>query len=175
MKPVHIIGHAGCGKTTLIVDLIKEFTKRNVPVGTIKHSSHAHELDKPGKDSFCHRKAGATPAAMVTKDMAAVYLPGTWADTPDKLIKTYFTHVDIVLIEGWISGPYCKIEVWRDIVNQSPLFSALSGVKAIVSDDEFPIDIEKNIELSGIDSMKRRDVGKLADFVMELTMGQTRT
>ncbi|MCK5100719.1 MAG: molybdopterin-guanine dinucleotide biosynthesis protein MobB, partial [Desulfobacteraceae bacterium] len=61
MLPIHIVGHAGCGKTTLIVDLIKVLVKKNIKVGSLKHSAHVHELDKPGKDSFRHRKAGASP------------------------------------------------------------------------------------------------------------------
>ena len=51
------------GKTTLLIELVEELTRRGVRVGTIKHSSHSHELDTPGKDSFRHRQAGATPAA----------------------------------------------------------------------------------------------------------------
>jgi len=62
MTPIHIVGHAGCGKTTLIVDLVKNFVKKNIIVGTLKHSAHVHELDKPGKDSFRHRTAGAAPS-----------------------------------------------------------------------------------------------------------------
>ncbi|MBW2565111.1 MAG: molybdopterin-guanine dinucleotide biosynthesis protein MobB, partial [Deltaproteobacteria bacterium] len=47
MIPIHIIGQPGSGKTTLIVDIIKELNKRNIKVGSMKHSAHIHELDKP--------------------------------------------------------------------------------------------------------------------------------
>ncbi len=171
MTPIHIIGHPRCGKTTLIVDLIKEFTERNMSVGTLKHSAHAHELDKPGKDSHRHREAGACPAAMITRDMAAVYLPRTKINRPDKFIETYFNQTDIILIEGWISGPYDKIEIWRDIVKRMPLFPGLKRVKALVSDDDLLPEIAQDIKLNEIESMKRSDIGKLADFVMELTKG----
>ncbi|MCP4022340.1 MAG: molybdopterin-guanine dinucleotide biosynthesis protein MobB, partial [Desulfobacteraceae bacterium] len=63
MNPFHIIGQPQSGKTTLITDIIKELTAKGAQVGSLKHSSHVHELDKPGKDSFLHRKAGASPAA----------------------------------------------------------------------------------------------------------------
>ncbi len=171
MTPIHIIGHAGCGKTTLIVDLVEELTERKISVGTLKHSAHAHELDKPGKDSFRHRKAGACPAAMMTGEMTAVYLPRTKTNTPDKLIETYFKQTDIVLIEGWISGPYDKIEIWRGVVKHMPLFPGLKKVKALVTDDALPSEVVQDARLNEIDCLKRSDASKLADFVMGLTSG----
>lgn len=51
MKLIHIVGRQNHGKTTLIVELLEEFARQAIVVGTIKHSSHAHELDRPGKDS----------------------------------------------------------------------------------------------------------------------------
>ena len=44
---VHIVGRKNHGKTTLVVDLIAEFCRRDVRVGTIKHSCHQHDLDDP--------------------------------------------------------------------------------------------------------------------------------
>ena len=122
MKALHIIGQPGSGKTTLVAALVQELTARGVAVATLKHSSHDHELDKPGKDSHVHRTAGACPAAMVTASMAAVYLPGSAASRPDQIIKTYLARADLVLIEGWLSGPYPKIEIWRKAVARPPLF-----------------------------------------------------
>ncbi len=75
MKTIHLVGRQNHGKTTLLVELIEELTRRGIRVGTIKHTSHVHELDTPGKDSFRHRQAGADPVAVVSKDLIGVYLP----------------------------------------------------------------------------------------------------
>lgn len=135
MTPVHIIGQPGAGKTTLVADLVRHFSAQGLSVGTLKHSSHPHELDKPGKDSHIHRTAGASPAAMVTGTMAAVYFPKSALSTPQALINTYFSHLDLVLIEGWISGPYPKIEIWRNVVGRPPLFPEVNGVTALATRD----------------------------------------
>ncbi|MDY6823982.1 MAG: molybdopterin-guanine dinucleotide biosynthesis protein MobB [Thermodesulfobacteriota bacterium] len=66
MHIVHIVGCARNGKTALIVDLAREITRRGLKVGSLKHSGHDHELDRPGKDSYLHRQAGAVPAAVAT-------------------------------------------------------------------------------------------------------------
>ena len=133
-KTVQIIGHPGTGKTTLVVDLVQELTKNHIRVGSIKHSAHSHELDKPGKDSFRHRNAGAVPAAMMTQTMAAVYLPRSRDMTPDDLVQRYFSDCDIVLIEGWISGPHKKIEIIGKSCDRPPLFLQVPGVAALVAE-----------------------------------------
>ncbi|MCF6248293.1 MAG: molybdopterin-guanine dinucleotide biosynthesis protein B [Desulfobacula sp.] len=159
MLPIHIIGHAGCGKTRLIVDLVTDLTKRNISIGTMKHSAHVHELDKPGKDSFLHRQAGAAKVAMVTEEMSAIYLPKTESNGPLHLIETYFTDVDIVLIEGWISGPFQKIEVWRKSQGRPPLFPAINHVKALVTDD--------SIEQHKLPILSRQNVIQITDFILK--------
>lgn len=78
-------------------------------MGTIKHSVLSHELDKPGKDFFRRRNAGAEPVAMMTYTMAARYLPTFLDLTPDDLIQRYFSDCNIMLIEGLISEPHKKM------------------------------------------------------------------
>jgi molybdopterin-guanine dinucleotide biosynthesis protein B len=172
MRIFHIIGQPGAGKTTLVAEIVKKLCQENISVGTIKHSAHAHELDKPGKDSFIHRTAGAAPAAMMTKTMAAIYLPvtsDTGADiTPATLIEQYYTHLDIVLIEGWISGPYDKIEVWRERVNRPFLFldtARAIRVRAIVTDDSLSPEITQQAETKKIVSLKRSILTDIVDFI----------
>ena len=169
MRPIHIIGHAGCGKTTLIVDLIKEMVKRDIKVGSLKHSAHVHELDKPGKDSFRHRKACAVPASMMNQSMAAIYLPASDRITPEKLIEKYYSKVDIVLIEGWISGPYDKIEIWQDNIKRKPLFSSVENVRAFISDDDLDPESMKVAKEKQLNGFKRCDCSLLTDFILDLT------
>ncbi len=165
MKVFHIIGQPGSGKTTLVADIVKELCRQDIKVGTIKHSAHAYELDKPGKDSFLHRTAGAAPAAMMTRDMAAVYLPRSPEMTPATLIETYYTHLDIVLIEGWISGPYDKIEVWRKSIDRPFLFPETGKVKALVTDDSLETEIRQQADINKILCLKRKAVTDIIDFI----------
>lgn len=165
MTPFHIIGQPDSGKTTLIVDIITQMVKTGIAVGSIKHSSHTHELDKPGKDSFLHRQAGAAPVTMMTRDLAAVYLPISQGTTPDVIMEKFYTHLDIVLIEGWISGPYDKIEVWRASLNKSPLFPDVPEVRAIVTDDHLDSEIKKQAKILNIRCFDRSAVARIAAFL----------
>ena len=59
---MHIFGLAGwsgSGKTTLMTALIPELVARGLTVSTIKHAHHEFDIDRPGKDSWRHRQAGA--------------------------------------------------------------------------------------------------------------------
>lgn len=170
MTPIHIIGQPGSGKTTLIVDIIKELCRQKIKVGSIKHSAHVHELDKPGKDSFRHRKAGASLVTMVTREMAAIYLPGTENITPQALLEKYYSNINIVLIEGWISGPYDKIETWRKAVRKPPLFPDISHVKAFVSDDTLDPETMRQANTRKIRSFKRNDIVQLVDNMLNLSL-----
>ncbi|MBT5373116.1 MAG: molybdopterin-guanine dinucleotide biosynthesis protein B, partial [Rhodospirillaceae bacterium] len=60
MKVFGMAGWSGSGKTTLLTRLLPELIGRGYRVSTIKHTHHNVEVDKPGKDSYAHRKAGAT-------------------------------------------------------------------------------------------------------------------
>src|SRR6266571_4125142 len=59
MRIFGLAGWSGSGKTTLMTALIPEFVSRGVTVSTVKHAHHAFDIDRPGKDSWRHRQAGA--------------------------------------------------------------------------------------------------------------------
>ena len=80
MRRIHIVGRRNHGKTALIVDLLGEFRRRGIQVGSIKHSAHRHELDPPGKDSYRHREAGANPAGIISCNLMAVFVPRSPSD-----------------------------------------------------------------------------------------------
>lgn len=160
MKCIHVVGRRNHGKTTLLVELLEELSRRGVRAGTIKHTSHVHELDTPGKDSFRHRQAGANPVAIVSKDLIGVYQPrDPEADFYDSLAGI-FTGCDLVLVEGHLDGPGVKIEVWRQAVGGSPLAAERGDIAAVVSDDPVSLDVP---------IWPRSDVAALADRVLALS------
>lgn len=70
-----IIGVAGfknAGKTTLVEKLVRELTARGHLVATVKHAHHSFDIDHEGRDSFRHRKAGASEVAVVSRHRWAI-------------------------------------------------------------------------------------------------------
>ena len=158
MKLVHVVGRRHHGKTTLMVDLVTELTGRGLRVGTLKHSSHVHDLDTPGKDSYRHREAGAAPAGIVTAELAAVFMPRP-SDPYDGLAPMY-VDCDLVLVEGDVSGPGPSIEVHRASEGGVPLARERGEIVAVVSDDELDV---------AVPIWPRSDVASVADHVLALT------
>jgi molybdopterin-guanine dinucleotide biosynthesis adapter protein len=72
MKVFGIAGYSGSGKTTLLEKLIPCFTARGLKVSVIKHAHHGFDIDRPGKDSYRHREAGATEVLLACHDRWAL-------------------------------------------------------------------------------------------------------
>ena len=60
-----VAGWKNSGKTTLMVGLVSELTRRGLAVSVIKHAHAKFDIDHPGRDSFRMREAGACQVALV--------------------------------------------------------------------------------------------------------------
>lgn len=156
---VHIVGRKNHGKTTLVVDLVTEFCRRGVRVGTVKHSRHQHDLDTPGKDSHRHRHAGANPSAIVTADSIGIFLQRDAGADFYARLDPLFSECDLVLVEGDIETPGLKVEVWRASVGTYCLAPEHPDILAVVSDDAPEV---------AVPVWARRDIPTLADRLLSL-------
>jgi len=158
MKRLHIVGRKNHGKTALTVDLARALTARGLTVGTIKHSAHLHELDTPGKDSERHRAAGARPAAIVTPDTIAIFIPRREDVDPYAMLQALYRKCDIVLVEGDHQAAVAKIEVWRAELDTEPLAVHQEDILAVVTDDPLALSVPR---------WPRSDVDAVADRVLK--------
>ena len=143
MNRIHIIGGKNSGKTTLVVELVRCLSARGLRIGTIKHTHHHHELDVPGKDSHQHRTAGASPVAILSPGMTAVFRPTE--DEGDEheyeRIGHMFADCDLVLVEGDSKASAPRLEVWR-AASGSVLYAATDQtIAAVITDDEVDVEV----------------------------------
>jgi molybdopterin-guanine dinucleotide biosynthesis protein B len=121
MRIIGLAGWSGSGKTTLLTKVIPRLTARGKRVSTLKHAHHNFDVDRPGKDSFEHRSAGATEVLVVSGNRWALMheLRGNpEPPLPDLLSK--LSDVDLVLIEGYKRESFPKLEIHR-AANGKPL------------------------------------------------------
>src|SRR6201995_2893938 len=107
-----IVGWSGSGKTTLLVKLLPLLVARGLKVATLKHAHHAFDIDKPGKDSYLHRNAGATEVLVTSASRWALMHELRGSPEPElSELLARLAPVDLVLIEGFKRITPIKIEV----------------------------------------------------------------
>lgn len=128
-------GWSGSGKTTLLAGLIPRLTSRGLSVSTIKHAHHAFDIDRPGKDSYRHRQAGATEVLIAsTQRWALMHELRGQAEPSLTQLLAHLAPVDLILVEGFKRDPHPKIEVHRSNNGKPWLFPEDDAICAILSD-----------------------------------------
>ena len=135
MKVFGIAGYSGSGKTTLLEKLIPQLTARGLRVSVIKHAHHGFDIDRPGKDSYRHREAGATEVLLSCHDRwALMHERREEAEPTLAELLGHLSPCDLVLIEGFKQEPVPKIEVYRPAHGKPPLFAERDDIVAVASD-----------------------------------------
>ena len=153
---VSIVGKSDSGKTTLIEKLVPEINRRAYRVATVKHDVHGFEVDKEGKDSWRHRKAG-THSTVISSPKQLALIRDMAHDAPLEEIRNRFIQdVDIIIAEGYKKDKEAKVEVFRKEVHQEPLCTRQDNLVALVSNQHFDL---------GVPCLDLNDVKGLADII----------
>ena len=144
------------GKTTIIEKVVRILKERGLRVAVIKHASKGFELDRPGKDSWRFREAGADAVVLVGPDRLAL-VRTIEAGPSMKDLEALAGNADIVIREGFKHDALNKIEVFRSGVSgQQPLCATDRSFRALVSDR--PIDV-------AVPRFDGNDAAAVADFI----------
>ncbi len=158
MKVFGIAGFKNAGKTTLVVELIKEFCQRGVRVATVKHAHHEFDIDHPGKDSHQHREAGAAEVIVASaRRWAHIRELDEIAEPALPELLSHLGDVDLVLVEGYKHGSHVKLELRRSGVENPVMAGQDPAILAVVNDG--PTDT------AGLPLLERADVAAIADFI----------
>jgi len=166
MKVFGFTGRSGSGKTTLIENLIPIFTALGLRVSVIKHTHHEFDIDRPGKDSWRQRQAGAMEV-LLTSDTRWV-LMHELRGTPEPELPAQLAHLspcDLVLVEGFKRQPIPKLEVWRAANDTLLLQPTDATIVAIATDTK----LEAAVPVFGLDQH-----AAIAQFILE-HVGMRRT
>jgi molybdopterin-guanine dinucleotide biosynthesis protein B len=159
MKVFGFAGYSGSGKTTLIENVIPVLVKQGVRVSLVKHAHHAFDVDQPGKDSYRHRKAGATEV-MLTSAKRWVLMHEIVGQPEPELPQQLrrMSSCDIVLVEGFKKQAIPKLEIHRQAHGAPFLFPDDSHIVAIATDEA----VETRMPQFALD-----DFQSIAAFVLE--------
>ena len=158
MRIFGLAGWSGSGKTTLLTKLIPELIGRGVKVSTIKHAHHEFDIDKPGKDSWLHRQAGASEVVVASARRFALMHELRDAPEPslDELVAR-MAPVDLLLVEGFKAHPHPKLEVHRPSVGKPFLYPEDPHIVAIACDTALA---------APLPVLDLADAAAIADFIL---------
>ncbi|MGE5338315.1 MAG: molybdopterin-guanine dinucleotide biosynthesis protein B [Gemmatimonadota bacterium] len=159
MKAIGIIGYSNTGKTTLIEKLIPIFRARGMTVSAIKNAHHGFDMDRPGKDSYRYREAGAGQVLISTMERWALLTetPAGHATLEDLLAQ--LAPCDLVIVEGFKSEGYIpRIEVRRSTIADPPIYPHDPNVIAVAADSalDCPLPV-----------LDLNDADRIAAFIIE--------
>lgn len=166
MKVFGIAGYSGSGKTTLLEKLIPCLTARGLKVSVIKHAHHGFDIDRPGKDSYRHREAGASEV-MLSCGLRWALMHEQRDETEPTLneLLARLSPCDLVLIEGFKEEPVPKLEVYRPENGKPPLFPERSDIVAVATDGAID---------SVLPILPLNDSQAIADFIINTLQLQER-
>ena len=152
-------GYSGSGKTTLIEQLIPLLAAGGLRVSLVKHTHHGFDIDKPGKDSYRFREAGAQEVMLAGAQRWA--LMHELSNEAEPVLADLLAHMspcDVVLVEGFRSAEIPKMEVHRPRAGHALIYPVFPNVVAVASDET--IDVPAHLPLLDLN-----DVQAIADFV----------
>ena len=152
---------SGTGKTTLLKQLIPLLASRGIQVGVIKHAHHNFDIDKPGKDSYELRKAGARQMLVASGRRWALMTETVGDADPrlDSLIGHLDTEgIDLVLVEGFKHVPFPRIELHRPSLGYSLLFPEDSNIIAVATDEP--------VETGDLPRLDLNNAAAIAEFIL---------
>ena len=156
MKIFGISGHSGMGKTTLLEKLVPEISTQGLGVSLIKHSHKDIDIDRPGKDSYRLRESGCKEVLLLGNARWALMheLRGAAEPSLEELLDR-MQDCDLVLIEGFKSGGFPKLEVWRASLGLPGLWTHKPDIVAVASDGRTADNPLPQFDLSDVPSIAR--------------------
>ena len=159
MNVFGVIGWKNSGKTGLVERLVYELNRRGFSVSTLKHAHHSFDVDRPGKDSYRHRVAGASQVMVSSEERSALISEFRGSSAPSlSTLLTKLEPVDIVLVEGWKCDSYPKIETWRSVNDYAVLAETDPTILAVASDLHLELNCP-NLDLN--------DTNSITDFILK--------
>jgi len=139
MRVIGLAGWSGSGKTTLVTRVIPVLVERGLRVATVKHAHHDFDTDQPGKDSWLHRRAGASEVAIISdRRWAIVHELGKEPEPQLMEVLAKLSPMDLVIVEGFKRHPHPKLEVYRASVGKPLLHPDDDCIVAIATDTALP-------------------------------------
>lgn len=165
---VGFVGFSGAGKTTLATRVTAILAARGLKVSALKDAHHGVDLDKPGKDTYRYREAGAAEVILRTAERYAILVETPETVMLDELLARVRPDADVVVVEGFKhEGDFPKIELLRGEAADA----VVSGRRVpLYPTDERIVAVDRPFTpvRAGLDVLDANDPQAVADYCLKL-------
>lgn len=141
MKILQIVGFKDSGKTTLMLELIRQAAANGKRVATVKHHGHAGALDMPPAttDSMRFFDEGADASIVYGGGVIQQHLRKQTASAEELVAMAAQAETDFILIEGFKEASYEKIVLIRSLSDWETLKS-LDRIALVIAHEDVQVD-----------------------------------
>ncbi|MBI5120004.1 MAG: molybdopterin-guanine dinucleotide biosynthesis protein MobB [Rhodospirillales bacterium] len=112
MRLFGLIGRDVGQRRAVLMELVAELSKRDLKVAALFEAAADFDPDKPGKDSYEHRKAGASEVLLMAPQFSALMHENGARPAPSaRQLAQGLTGADLVLIDGFEAEAHPKARV----------------------------------------------------------------
>lgn len=155
---ISFVGTSNSGKTTLLVEVVKQLKLRGYRVAVVKHSHHDFDIDQPGKDSWRFTQAGSNLVAISSPSKVALVEQVEVEPTLSQLAEQVKGKADILLVEGYKNGNNAKVLLKRREPDRQDLYLK----------EEPLLTISASPSVLGTLEFNDKDVGNLINLLVRL-------
>ena len=108
---IGIYGNTDAGKTNFVERLIGSLVKKGYAVSSVKHTPHKKSIDREGKETWKHWKAGSDPVVFASGvETTTIQHSETSADEISKRILREYDP-DVLVFQGFKGGAFPKVAI----------------------------------------------------------------
>ena len=151
---IGIYGYPDAGKTTFVEQLIRSLVKKGYSVSSVKHTPHEKTMDREGKETWRHWKAGSDPVVFASRiETCIIKHSETSADEIAKRILREY-NPDVLLFQGFKDGSFQKVAIGKVRPRKGTVLTN-PRLPRLIKHIETEVAFERVLaELPGLDCMK---------------------
>ncbi|MBF0356104.1 MAG: molybdopterin-guanine dinucleotide biosynthesis protein MobB [Alphaproteobacteria bacterium] len=111
MRLFGLVGESEEERRVVLYRLVAELSGRGIRVATLHEALDGFDPDRPGKDSYEHRKAGASEVLLMAPEMSALMHENASASPSLLELAALLEPADVILIDGFQASPHPKVRV----------------------------------------------------------------
>jgi len=151
---IGIYGYPDAGKTTFVERLIGSLAKKGYSVSSVKHTPHEKTLDREGKETWRHWKAGSDPVVFASGiETSIIKHSETSADEIAKMVLREY-NPDVLVFQGFNEGFFPKVAIGKITPRKGTVLTNPT-LPRLIKHIEAEVAFERALaELPGLDCMK---------------------